>query len=82
MPFVLLKTILDLDPNDPNPALQKIARIWKHEAAIPLGTGASATRWTFDHIGVGPTPYEYVDCVGKALSEREATVLIALAATL
>src|ERR1700741_1452212 len=39
VPFVLFKTILDLDPNDPDPALQRIARIWKHESAIPLGTG-------------------------------------------
>jgi len=70
VPFVLLKTILDLDPNDPDPALQKIARIWKHEAAVPLGSGASATRWTFDHIGVGPTPFDYVDGIAKPVGER------------
>ena len=70
VPFVLLKTILDLDPNDPDPALQRIARIWKHESAIPLGTGPSATRWTFDHIGVGPTPFDYVDGIAKPAGER------------
>jgi hypothetical protein len=70
VPFVLLKTILDLDPNDPDPALQRIARIWKHESPIPLGSGPSATRWTLDHIGVGPTPFDYVDGVAKPAGER------------
>ena len=40
----------------PNEHLREIARIWKHEAELPLGTGSSATRWTFDHLGVGPDP--------------------------
>jgi hypothetical protein len=35
VPLVLLKTILDLDPNHPQPALRALARIWKHEAVIP-----------------------------------------------
>ena len=33
VPFVLLKTILDLDPNHSNPSLRAIARIWKHQDA-------------------------------------------------
>ena len=70
VPFVLFKTILDLDPNDPDPTLQRIARIWKHESSIPLGTGQSATRWTFDHLGVGPTPFDYVDGIAKPVGER------------
>ncbi|HEY6616688.1 MAG TPA: hypothetical protein VIZ32_19280, partial [Vicinamibacterales bacterium] len=70
VPFVLFKTILDLDPNDPDPTLKRIARIWKHESSIPLGTGQSATRWTFDHLGVGPTPFDYVDGVAKPVGER------------
>src|SRR5829696_6749166 len=35
VPFVLLKTILDLDPNHPNPTLRTIARIWKREPSVP-----------------------------------------------
>ena len=42
MPFVLFKTILDLDPNHENPTLRAIARIWKREAIVPAGTGAPA----------------------------------------
>ena len=43
VPFVLFKTILDLDPEHTDPALQRIARIWKREAAMPLGSGPAAT---------------------------------------
>ena len=32
VPYVLFKTILDLDPNHENPTLRAIARIWKREA--------------------------------------------------
>src|SRR5215211_4305563 len=35
VPFVLLKTILDLDPSHPNPTLRTIARIWKREPSVP-----------------------------------------------
>ena len=41
VPFVLLKTILDLDPNHENPTLRTIARIWKREATVPAGPGAA-----------------------------------------
>ena len=71
VPFVLFKTILDLDPNDPNTALQRIARIWKHQSTMPIGSGPSAA-WTFDHIGVGPTPSDYVDGVARPASERQS----------
>ena len=37
VPFVLFKTILDLDPNHENPTLRTIARIWKREAPIAAG---------------------------------------------
>src|SRR5262245_21001112 len=63
VPFVLLKTILDLDPDHENLTLRVIARIWKREASVPLGSGAAATKWTLDHIGVGPTPADYADGV-------------------
>lgn len=39
VPFVLFKTILDLDPEHPNPTLRQVARIWKREAALPMGSG-------------------------------------------
>ena len=70
VPFVLFKTILDLDPNHENPTLRKIARIWKREAAVPTGTGTPG--WTFDHIGIGPNPIDYVDGVARPVTERQA----------
>jgi hypothetical protein len=70
VPFVLLKTILDLDPNHQDPTLRAIARIWKHEATVPAGSGTSA--WTLDHIGVGPDMSDYVDGVARPVSERQS----------
>jgi mono/diheme cytochrome c family protein len=72
VPFVLLKTILDLDPNHQDPTLRAIARIWKHEATVPAGSGTSATTWTLDHIGVGPDLSDYVDGVARPVSERQS----------
>jgi hypothetical protein len=72
VPFVLFKTMLDLDPNHENPSLRAIARIWKREAAIPAGAGAQQTRWTLDHLGIGPNPQDYVDGVARAPQERQA----------
>src|SRR5688572_18683609 len=59
VPFVLFKTILDLDPNHPDPALRAIARIWKREAVVPTGAETPAGRWTLDHIGIGPNLSDY-----------------------
>ncbi len=56
VPFVLFKTILDLDPNHENPSLRAIARIWKREATVPAGPGSAATAWTLDHLGIGSDP--------------------------
>jgi len=76
LPFVLLKTILDLDPNDPNPTLRAIARIWKREAVVatsaPAASGTPATTWTLDHIGVSPNPSDYVDGVARPAGERQS----------
>ena len=52
IPFVLLKTLFDLDPNDPNPTLRTIARVWKRQATALTASGPDA--WTMDHIGVSP----------------------------
>ena len=72
VPFVLFKTILDLDPNHENPTLRAIARIWKREAIVPAGSGTAASAWTFDHIGIGPNPSDYVDGVARPASERQS----------
>ncbi len=64
MPYVLLKTIFDLDPNDSDPTLRAIARIWKREAVVPAGSGGTA--WTMDHIGIGPPPSAYDNGVARA----------------
>ena len=72
VPFVLFKTILDLDPNHENPTLRAIARIWKREASVPAGSGTPGTTWTLDHIGIGPNPSDYVDGVARPASERQS----------
>src|SRR5688572_17154467 len=72
VPFVLFKTILDLDPNHENPTLRALARIWKREAIVPSGSGAPEPRWTFDHIGIGPSPSDYVDGVARPADQRQS----------
>ena len=72
IPFVLFKTILDLDPEHENAALRRIARIWKREAVYPPAPGTAASRWTVDHIGIGPAPTDYVDGVARPPAERRA----------
>ena len=76
MPFVLFKTILDLDPNHQNPTLRAIARIWKHEAIVPRDRERRQRTWTLDHIGVGPNPSDYVD--GVATPGQRAAVAAAV----
>jgi len=70
VPFVLLKTILDLDPNHPNPTLRTLARIWKRQPTMPAGSGTPGSAWTYDHIGLGPNPADYVDGVAPPAGER------------
>src|SRR5688572_8479273 len=72
VPYVLFKTILDLDPDNEHPSLRAIARIWKREAIVPAGLKAPATTWTLDHIGVRPGPSDYVDGVARPVSERQS----------
>jgi hypothetical protein len=72
VPFVLFKTILDLDPNHSNPTLRTVARIWKREAVFPVGAGSPAPAWTLDHIGVGPDPSDYADGVALPPGERKS----------
>ena len=70
VPFVLFKTILDLDPDHEDPTLRAIARIWKREAIVPAGSGTPEARWTLDHIGIGPSPSDYVDGVARPAYDR------------
>jgi hypothetical protein len=70
VPFVLFKTILDLDPNHGDPTLRTIARIWKRESTAPSGSVPAA--WTLDHIGIGPNPSDYADGVARPPGERRS----------
>jgi len=79
LPYVLLKTILDLDPNHRNATLRAIARIWKHEAIVPGGSGTPAITWTLDHLGIGPNPSDYVDGVALPASLRHSPLAFGLA---
>jgi hypothetical protein len=72
VPFVLLKTILDLNPDHEDPALRAIARIWKRQSAMAMGSGPTATAWTGDHLGIGPNPADYVNGVVRGPSERQS----------
>jgi hypothetical protein len=72
VPFVLFKTLLDLDPNHQNPTLRTIARIWKREAIVPVPGGSPGSQWTLDHLGVGPSPIDYVDGVARPVAARQS----------
>lgn len=72
VPFVLFKTLIDLDPNHPDPQLRALARIWKREAQVPAAWTQPSEAWTLDHIGVGPDPDDYVDGVARPPSERRS----------
>jgi hypothetical protein len=63
VPYVLLKTIFDLDSNDPNLTIRTIARIWKRQATVPTASGGEA--WTMDHIGISPRPSDYDNGVAR-----------------
>lgn len=79
VPFVLFKTILDLDPNHENPTLRAIARIWKREAIVPAAPGTAGAAWTLDHIGVGPGPSDYVNGVARPADQRQSPLPFGLA---
>jgi hypothetical protein len=72
VPFVLFKTILDLDPDHQNPTLRAIARIWKRQAVVPVGNEGGSSAWTLDHLGVAPSPADYVDGVAQPPGARRS----------
>ncbi|HEY7289737.1 MAG TPA: cytochrome c [Vicinamibacterales bacterium] len=69
VPFVLLKTILDLDPNHHDPSLRAIARIWKRQPTAP---GSAPDTFTLDHIGIGPSMDDYDNGVARAPENRHS----------
>lgn len=71
VPFVLLKTIFDLDPNHADPSLRAIARIWKR---LPPGVaeGSGGAVYTLDHIGVEPDPDDYDNGVARPPAQRRS----------
>ena len=77
LPFVLFKTLLDLDPNHANPALRAIGRIWTREASVPAAPGTPA--WTRDHMGMPPNPADYVDGTALPPAARRAPLPFGLA---
>jgi hypothetical protein len=79
LPFVLLKTIVDLNPNHANPTLRAIARIWRRPPTVEAGSGDPAHAWTFDHVGIGPNPVDYVDGVARPPGERTSPLPFGLA---
>ncbi len=72
VPFVLFKTLLDLDPDHADPDLRAIARIWKREAVLPAAAAATDPVWTFDHIGVSAPPEDYTDGRLRAAGDRRS----------
>ena len=79
LPFVLFKTILDLDPNHESPALRRIARIWRQDAALAAGPAAAGSAWTFDHLGLSPHPSDYDAGVARPAADRRTALPFGLA---
>ena len=70
VPYVLLQTILSLDPaTEEDPYLLAIANIWKKKSTIPSESGKNI--YTLDHLGLSPHPDDYKDGVAKPLSQRD-----------
>jgi hypothetical protein len=74
LPFVLFKTLLDLDPNHANPDLRAIARIWKRQARVPASAAATAPEWTLDHIGLTADPADYANGALRPAAQRRGNL--------
>jgi len=69
MPYVLLQTLLSLDPaSETDPQLRILANIWKKKSTI--AAEAAQNRYTLDHLGVGPHPDDYANGVAKDPHQR------------
>ena len=70
VPYVLLQTILALDPaTETDPYLLELARIWKKASVIPGEQGD--VQYTLDHLGFGPHPVDYENGVAKHPEQRQ-----------
>lgn len=70
LPYVLLTTILSLDPTkETDPHLLALARIWKKQSQVAAEQGEEI--YTLDHLGFGPHPQDYENGVAKLPSERQ-----------
>ena len=69
VPYVLLKTLLSLDPaTETNPHLLTLAKIWKKKSVIPDELGKEV--YTLDHLGFGPHPIDYENGTAKHPNDR------------
>ena len=69
MPYVLLQTLLSLDPaTETDQYLLALANVWKKESVIASEQGQDI--YTLDHLGFGPHPADYVNGVAKHPDER------------
>ena len=67
LPLVLLQTLLSLDPaTETDPNLLPIAKVWRKASGIP----GEDSRFTIDHLGVGPHPADYDNGIAKPPAER------------
>jgi hypothetical protein len=70
VPYVLLQTILSLDPaTETNPQLLALAKIWKKKSVIPGEKDKQL--YTLDHLGFGPHPNDYENGVAKRPDQRQ-----------
>ena len=70
VPFVLFKTILDLDPEPRESGAASDRANLEARGGRAGWIGPAA--WTLDHIGIGPQPSDYVDGVARPASERRS----------
>ena len=78
VPFVLFKTILDLDPDHENPTLRERSRgSGSARRSCRHGPGWQPG-WTLDHIGIGPDPSDYVDGVVRPPMSADSPLRSAL----
>ncbi|MCH7894449.1 MAG: hypothetical protein IH907_08075 [Proteobacteria bacterium] len=70
MPYVLLQTLLSLDPAiETDPHLFALAKIWKRKSVIAGEQGKNT--YTLDHLGFGPHPSDYANGIAKHPAERK-----------
>ncbi len=78
VPYVLLQTLLSIDPaEETDEDLKKLGRIWREPSLLadeqPEAPGQNGGRkhYTLDHLGIGPHPTDYEDGVAVAPMQRK-----------